>query len=86
MELRGIPEVAMKRSSKVMLLFMGTAAAGNLSAAPALALLNNACDPRPGFYTPDFGDDAATRCMTRGGFGGVGHSFAGHGHAHGHGG
>jgi hypothetical protein len=71
----------MKRSSKVMLLFMGTAAAGNISAAPALALIGNPCEPRPGVFMPDYD----TRCMTRGGFGGSAHRFAGHAHGHGHG-
>jgi hypothetical protein len=73
----------MKRSSKVMLLFMGTAAAGNLSTPPALALSTNPCEPRAGVFKPD---DTRARCMNRGGFGGFGHTFAGHGHAHGHGG
>jgi hypothetical protein len=76
----------MKRSGKVMLLFMGTAAAGNLSAVPAAALATYPCDPRPGFYTPDFIAGNAARCMNRTGFGGSAHRFAGHAHAYSHGG
>jgi hypothetical protein len=70
----------MKRSSKVMLVLMGTAAAGSaLAAVPA----NAACDPvRPGFAMPGF-DPYATRCETRGGFGGSGRHFGGHAHGHG---
>jgi hypothetical protein len=69
----------MKRSSKVMLLFMGTAAAGSaLAAAPA----NAACEPaRTGFVLPGV-DPYATRCDVRGGFGGSVHHFGGHGHGH----
>jgi hypothetical protein len=70
----------MKRSSKVVLLFMGTAAA---SLPTNLALALPPCDPRPGVFMP--GDNDA-RCMTRGGFGGSAHRFAGHSHAASHGG
>jgi hypothetical protein len=73
----------MKRSSKVVLLFMGTAAAGSLASTAALPQTRPPCDPRPGFFMPG-GYDA--RCMYRGGFGGSGHRFAGHSHAFSHGG
>jgi hypothetical protein len=69
----------MKRSSKVILLFMGTAAAGSVSMATAPA--NAACDPaRPGFAMPG-SDPYSARCMTRGGFGHSSHHFAGHSHS-----
>jgi hypothetical protein len=72
----------MKRSSKVVLLFMGTAA-GGLSMASALArgACSNNPDP-PGFAMPGSRQSAA-RCMTRAGFGGFSHHFHGHGHGHG---
>jgi hypothetical protein len=80
----------MKRSSKVILLFMGSAAAGGLSIESALARggCHNSPDP-PGFASP--GNPANTaRCMRRAGFGGFSHGFShhhhGHGHGHGHGG
>jgi hypothetical protein len=76
----------MKRSSKVILLFMGTAAAGSVSVGTALA--SGPCDPaRPGFALPGF-DEYRSRCMIRSGFGGSSHRFAAHshGHAHSHGG
>ena len=76
----------MKRSSKVVLLFMGTAAAGGLSIESALARggCHNSPDP-PGFASP--GNSANTaRCMTRAGFGGFSLHFHGHSHGHGHGG
>ena len=71
----------MKRSSKVVLLFMGTAAA---SLPTNLALALAPCDSSPAFYMPGEGNGA--RCMYRGGFGGFGHRFAGHSHAYSHGG
>jgi hypothetical protein len=73
----------MKRSSKVVLLFMGTAAAGSLSIDSALARggCHNNPDP-PGFASPGNAANTA-RCMTRAGFGGFSHHFHGHGHGHG---
>ena len=65
----------MKRSSKVILLFMGSAATGSVSMATAPAIA--ACAP----YPPGFYDELNTaRCMTRAGFGGSSHRFAGHSH------
>jgi hypothetical protein len=70
----------MKRSSKVILLFMGTAAASGVTMGAALA--SGACDlVRPGFATPGGGDNRA-RCMTRGGFGHSSHHFTAHAHSH----
>jgi hypothetical protein len=80
---RELTEAAMKRSSKVVLLFMGTAAAGGLSMESALARggCRNNPDP-PGFAMPGSRQSAA-RCLTRAGFGGFSHHFHGHGHGHG---
>jgi hypothetical protein len=72
----------MKRSHKVVLMFMGTAAAGSL-ATMTVAQAFVPCDPLPGVFMP--GDNGA-RCMYRGGFGGFGHRYAGHSHAYSHGG
>jgi hypothetical protein len=74
-------ESAMKRSSKVILLFMGTAAAGGVTMGAALA--SSACDPvRPGFAMPGGAGDNQARCMTRGGFGHSSHHFTAHAHSH----
>jgi hypothetical protein len=74
----------MKRSSKVVLLFMGTAA-GALSAESALARsgCHNSPDP-PGFASPGIPDNAP-RCTRRSGFGSFSHGFSHHFHGHGHG-
>jgi hypothetical protein len=72
----------MKRSSKVMLLFMGSAAAGSVSM--AIAPANAACPkPRPGFAMRGYDELKTARCMTRAGFGGSSHHFAGHFHSRG---
>lgn len=70
----------MKRSSRVVLLFMGTATAGGMSM--GLVLADKACGPaRPGLARPgDFGESGAP-CMTRGGFGGSSHRFTQHFHS-----
>jgi hypothetical protein len=70
----------MKRSSKVILLFMGTAAASGVAMGAALA--SSACDPvRPGFAMPGGAGENRTPCMTRGGFGHSSHHFAAHAHS-----
>jgi hypothetical protein len=74
-------EATMKRSSKVVLLFMGTAAAGGLSIASALA--KEPCHPAPAGFASPGGGENTVRCMTRSGFGGSAPRFAGHGHGHG---
>ena len=67
----------MKRSSKVVLLFRGTAAAGSVSMGVEAANAA-ACKPaRPGFAMPGY-DEYGRRCMTRGGFGGTPHRFEWH--------
>jgi hypothetical protein len=64
----------MKRSSRVILLFMGTATASGVSMGMALA--KGACDPiRPGLAMPG---RTVANCMKRGGFGGSPHRFAQH--------
>jgi hypothetical protein len=79
---RELTEPAMKRSSKVILLFMGSAAAGSISMATTPA--NAACArPRPGFVIRGYNELHTARCMTRAGFGGSSHHFAGHFHSRG---
>jgi hypothetical protein len=71
----------MKRSSRVILLFMGTATASGVSMGMALA--KGACDHpvRPGFAMPGSSVANAARCMKRAGFGGSPHRFAQHFHS-----
>jgi hypothetical protein len=71
----------MKRSRRVILTMMGTAAVGAVSMG---FVPREGCGPGG---TPVRGPDGRPYCgATYGGFGGVPHRFHGHGHGHGHGG
>ncbi len=70
----------MKRSRRVVLKFMGTAAATSLTGTLALA---RDCDPnRPGILFP--GTMTNTACNSRGGFGASPHGFTEHAVPHEH--
>jgi hypothetical protein len=69
----------MKRSRRVVLTMMGTAAVGAVS----MGMVRRS-DCGPGL-TPVPGPDGTLYCRAiYGGFGGVPHRFHGHGHGHGH--
>lgn len=75
----------MKRSSKVVLLFMGTAAAGGLSIGSAEARGGCSNNPDPAGFASPGNHQNTMRCMRRAGFGGFSHRFSHHFHGHGHG-
>jgi hypothetical protein len=68
----------MKRSRRVVLTLMGTAAIGAVS----MGLVQRDCGP---FGRPDANGRWPENCRVRyGGFGGAPHRLHGHGHGHGH--
>jgi hypothetical protein len=70
----------MKRSRRVILTMMGTAAIGTVSMGFAQ---RSDCGPAQGMRSPD-GQRAGTCRATYGGFGGAPLRLSGHGHGHGH--